>query len=261
MPSVLRWFRILPLTVLVASVFLSVKIGAIWHGMNEVFRSSLTVTPAEAAGHAAAPAAAPQKKPEQQEPKKDEATAAAAATPATPPVDPAAAAPPPQTASAAPTTLAKANSWHSTSELTPSEVEVLQQLARRREALAARSDDIERREIVLRAAEQRIGQKLDELKGMQTTLEKLLKSYDEQKKGQIESLIKIYENLKPKDAAQIFEELEMETLLMVAEGMKERKLAPVLAQLSPSRAKDITEELAHQRSLVRSARNGEKQQP
>ena len=38
MPSVLRWFRILPLTVLVASVFLSVKIGAIWHGMNEVFR-------------------------------------------------------------------------------------------------------------------------------------------------------------------------------------------------------------------------------
>lgn len=259
MPSVLRWFRILPLTVLVASVFLSVKIGAIWHGMNEVFRSSITVTRAEAAGHAAAPAAAPQKKPEQQEPKKDEATAAAA--PAAPSADPAAGTPPPQTASVAPTTLAKANSWHSTSELTPSEVEVLQQLARRREALAARSDDIERREIVLRAAEQRIGQKLDELKGMQATLEKLLKSYDEQKKGQIESLIKIYENLKPKDAAQIFEELEMETLLMVAEGMKERKLAPVLAQLSPSRAKDITEELAHQRSLVRSARNGEKQQP
>ena len=74
MPSVLRWFRILPLTVLVASVFLSVKIGAIWHGMNEVFRSSLTVTHAEAASHAAAPAA-PEKKPEQHEPKKDAATA------------------------------------------------------------------------------------------------------------------------------------------------------------------------------------------
>jgi flagellar motility protein MotE (MotC chaperone) len=253
MPSVLRWFRILPLTVLVASVFLTVKIGAIWHGMNEVFRSGVAVSHAEAAGHAATPPAAPQKEntPEQQAPKKD--------APAAPPAGQASAPPPPTPAkSAVPTTAGGATPWHSTSEFTPSEVEVLQQLARRREALAERSDEIERREVVLRAAEQRIGQKLDELKAMQAKLEKLLKTYDEQKKGQIGSLIKIYENLKPKDAAQIFEELEMETLLMVAEGMNERKLAPVLAQLSPSRAKDVTEELAHQRSLVRPARNGQK---
>ena len=252
MPSIVRWFRILPLTVLVASVFLTVKIGAIWHGVNEVFRSSLTVTRAEAAGHAATPAAVSEKRAEEQKPK-DNGQAGA------PPASAAATPQPAQAASAGPTPVAKANSWQSTSELTPSEVEVLQQLARRREELAERSDEIERREIVLRAAEQRIGQKLDELKGMQATLQKLLKAYDEQKKGQIESLIKIYENLKPKDAAQIFEELEMETLLMVAEGMNERKLAPVLAQLSPSRAKDVTEELAHQRSLVRPARNGQKQ--
>lgn len=253
MPSIVRWFRILPLTVLVASVFLTVKVGAIWHGMNEVFRSSLAVTRAEAAGHAANPAPAPEKRPEEQKPK-DSGQAAA------PPASPAATPQPTQAASAVATPLAKSNTWQSTSELTPSEVEVLQQLARRREALVERSDEIERREIVLRAAEQRISQKLDELKGMQLTLEKLLKAYDQQKKGQIESLIKIYENLKPKDAAQIFEELEMDTILMVAEGMKERKLAPVLAQLSPRRAKDITEELAHQRSLVEPARNGKKQQ-
>lgn len=254
MPSIVRWFRILPLTVLVASVFLTVKIGAIWHGMNEVLRSSLAVTRAEAAGHAATPAAVPEKRPEEQKPK-DNGQAGA-------PPAPAAATPQPTpAASAEPTSLAKANSWQSTSELTPSEVEVLQQLARRREALVERSDEIERREIVLRAAEQRISQKLDELKGMQVTLEKLLKAYDQQKKSQIESLIKIYENLKPKDAAQIFEELEMDTILMVAEGMKERKLAPVLAQLSPRRAKDITEELAHQRSLVQPPRIREKQQP
>lgn len=262
MPSVLRWFRILPLTVLVASVFLTVKIGAIWHGMNEVFRNSVAVSHAEAASHAATPSAVPEKRSEEQQPNADAPATATPAAPAAPTAGPASPSPPPtEAASAAPTALAKAAGWQSTSEFTPSEVEVLQQLARRREALAERSNQIERREIVLKAAEQRIGQKLDELKTMQATLEKLLKSYDQQKKGQIESLIKIYENLKPKDAAQIFEELEMETLLMVAEGMKERKLAPVLAQLSPGRAKDITEELAHQRSLVRPARMIDKQQP
>lgn len=253
MPSLLRWFRILPLTVLLATVFLSVKIGAIWDGLSPVLHGSVAVTSAEAAGQPAAPAAK----------KKDETppAAAPAAEPvvAAPPASPAA--PPPQTAAAPPAAAGKTGGWQSTSELTPSEVEVLQQLARRREALAERSDAIERREIVLKAAEQRIGQKLDELKAMQSTLEKLLKAYDQQQKGQIESLIKIYENLKPKDAAQIFEELEMETLLMVAEGMKERKLAPVLAQLSPTRAKEITEELAHQRSLVRPARVNSQQRP
>lgn len=251
MPSLLRWFRILPLTVLVATVFLSVKIGAIWNGLRPAFHGSVAVTSAEAAAPPAAPAAK----------KKDEPAPAAAPaaepTVAVPPASPAS--PAPKTAAAPPAADGKTGGLQSTSELTPSEVEVLQQLARRREALAERSDAIERREIVLKAAEQRIGQKLDELKGMQATLEKLLKAYDQQQKGQIESLIKIYENLKPKDAAQIFEELEMETLLMVAEGMKERKLAPVLAQLSPARAKEITEELAHQRSLVRPARANSQQ--
>ena len=55
--------------------------------------------------------------------------------------------------------------------------------------------------------------------------------------------MKIYENMKPKDAARIFEALDMDTLLLVAERMNERKLAPVMAQLNSERAKEITVEL------------------
>jgi len=55
--------------------------------------------------------------------------------------------------------------------------------------------------------------------------------------------------MKPKDAARIFEELDMEVLLEVVERMKERKTAPILAQMNPQRAKTVTLELAQRREL------------
>ena len=133
------------------------------------------------------------------------------------------------------------------------EMQVLQQLAARREALDARAEDIDRRADVLRAGEARLDQKLRELRDLETLLQGLLKAHDTQQEEQIRSLVKIYENMKPKDAARILEELEMTTLLQVAERMSERKLAPVMANMNPGKAKAITEELAKLRQLVAGA--------
>ena len=63
------------------------------------------------------------------------------------------------------------------------------------------------------------------------------------------SLVKIYEAMKPKDAARIFEQLDIDTILLVAERMKERRLAPVMAQMNPEKAKDITIKLSKLREL------------
>ncbi len=60
--------------------------------------------------------------------------------------------------------------------------------------------------------------------------------------------------MKPKDAARIFEELDMAVLLAVGERMKERKTAPILAKLNPQRAKAIAIELAQRRELPASLR-------
>ncbi|HYN37784.1 MAG TPA: hypothetical protein VES39_00865, partial [Rhodospirillales bacterium] len=130
----------------------------------------------------------------------------------------------------------------------------LQQLSARREALDARAVDIERRGDLLRAGEARLDQKLAEMKELQTLLQGLLKSHDSQQEAQMRSLVKIYENMKPKDAARIFGELEMVTLLPVVERMSERKLAPVMAEMNPAKARTITEELAKQRQRVSTAR-------
>ncbi len=136
------------------------------------------------------------------------------------------------------------------SKLSASEIELLQQLSGRRETLEVRERAAEKQQALLKAAEARIDQKVRELKSMQATIERLIETYDEQQEAKIRSLVKIYENMKPKDAARIFEKLDMETLLLVAERMKERKLAPIMAKMDPTKAKDITEELAQLRQVL-----------
>ena len=64
--------------------------------------------------------------------------------------------------------------------------------------------------------------------------------------------MKIYENMKPKDAARIFEQLEIDVLLLIAERMREARIAPILAKMSPAKAKAITVELATRRPIPKS---------
>jgi flagellar motility protein MotE (MotC chaperone) len=63
------------------------------------------------------------------------------------------------------------------------------------------------------------------------------------------SLVKIYENMKPKDAAKIFEQLDMGIMLEVVERMKEQKVAPILAEMNPVKARELTSELAQRRQM------------
>jgi flagellar motility protein MotE (MotC chaperone) len=135
--------------------------------------------------------------------------------------------------------------------LTLNEIDLLQQLSIRRDKLNKREQEMEGRSGLLDAAEKRIDKKVQELKVLQVTIEKLLKSHEDQQNAKMGSLVKIYEAMKPKDAARIFEELDLTTLLLVAEGMKERKLAPVMAQMNPEKAKEMTVELTRLRELPR----------
>ncbi len=145
--------------------------------------------------------------------------------------------------------LRRVRQQESASMFTPAEVEVLQSLAGRREALQARAVELEMRENLLSATEKRIEEKIAELKKLEATIKAKLKQYDEQEEAKMKSLVKIYENMKPKDAARILEELDMDILLEVAERMREAKMAPILALMNSNKAKAITVELAMRSQL------------
>jgi flagellar motility protein MotE (MotC chaperone) len=162
--------------------------------------------------------------------------------PAAPSTEPAAAT---DAAAAAPVEEAVPDPFDYTDE----EVDVLQQLAKRREELDLRARQLDEREALVQAAEQRMEQKMAELKALQATVQDLLQKRSDAEEAELKSLVKTYENMKPKAAAKVFEEMDMDILLDVAERMNERKLAPILALVTPTRAKEITFELAQRQQM------------
>ena len=135
--------------------------------------------------------------------------------------------------------------------LTLTEIDLLQKLAVRSKKLDAREAVIREQAALLDAAEKKIDKKVQEMKILQATIEKLLKKHEDEQNAKMTRLRKIYEAMKPKDAARIFEEMDLDTLLAVAELMKERKLAPIMAKMTPQKAKEMTLELARRRQLPR----------
>ncbi len=125
--------------------------------------------------------------------------------------------------------------------LSDSEIDLLQSLAERRKELDLRAHQLEQREVLLLAVERRIDEKVETLKVLQ-------RSIQGETESQYKSLVKIYENMKAKDAARIFEELDMAILLPVTERMKERKLAAVLAKMNTTTAMALTTQLAQRRN-------------
>jgi flagellar motility protein MotE (MotC chaperone) len=231
-------FRFLPLTIFAAALMLTFKMGSIWEGFDAVLTGTISVARVQA----------------QQAPNQ-----------ATKPQAPAQPSPGESAEAAKPKTPAKKKKPSAASLatddptlLTQAEIDLLQQLAERRELLDDRERELEQRSGLLEAAESRIDKKVSELKSLQASIEQLIKTHEKVANAKVASMVKIYENMKPKDAARIFEELDMETLLLVAERMNERKLAPVMAQMNPELAKEMTIELtrADQLPLPGSAGGG-----
>ena len=140
------------------------------------------------------------------------------------------------------------------SQMSKGEMEILQGLSERRKQLDARAREIDLRENLLSVAEKRVDERIAELKRIEANVSAIVKRQEDAQERDVRSLVKVYENMKPKDAARIFEELEMAILLEVVERMREAKLAPVLALMDPSRAQKITVQLAERRNMPTAGR-------
>ena len=132
---------------------------------------------------------------------------------------------------------------------TRSEIELLQELSRRRKELDGRERAIIQREGLLMAAESRLEVKINELELIKTDIETLITKYNAQEEEKFKGLVSIYEKMKPKDSARIFDQLDIEILLEVFERMKASKSASILAQMKAARAKEITSRIAEKREM------------
>lgn len=126
---------------------------------------------------------------------------------------------------------------------TQSEIAILQELAERREALDLRSQEIDKKAIQLKVAEDEIDKKLKQLQEYEGKLQKLINAYNDKERAQLDSLVKMYSTMKPKDAARIFNTFEMDILVAILKEMKPSVSSAILAQMNALKAKAVTTEL------------------
>ena len=229
--------RFLSVMIFVTVLMLSVRVGNIWDGVTDVLRGNVSVVDAVyvTGARAQAEGDAADNAPETENAEVEEASPEEEAKVEQVPVEA--------------DGLTPELVTNDPALLTQAEIDLLQRLAERRETLEAQEKEMLMREGLLQAAEERIDKKIAELQNFQDTIEKLVKAYDADQVAKIQGLVRIYENMKPKNAARIFEELDMGTLLMVTESMGARRLAPIMAKMDPVRATEITVELSRLRNL------------
>jgi flagellar motility protein MotE (MotC chaperone) len=132
-------------------------------------------------------------------------------------------------------------------DLSPAEKALLQRLQDRRKELDSRATELDLREGLLRAAEKKVDGRLGELQAVQQSITAAEAERKEQEDKQIKDLVVMYENMKPKQAAQIFNQLDMPVLLEVASRMNPKKTSDVLAKMTPAAAEKLTVALARRK--------------
>jgi flagellar motility protein MotE (MotC chaperone) len=130
------------------------------------------------------------------------------------------------------------------SPVSASERAILERLQARRQELDARAREIDIRESLLKAAEKRIESRVEELKGVESRISVANGQKAEADAASFKGIITMYEGMKPKDAAKVFDRLDMPVLFEIASKIAPRKMSDILGLMSPEAAERLTVEMA-----------------
>jgi flagellar motility protein MotE (MotC chaperone) len=129
--------------------------------------------------------------------------------------------------------------------LSPGERAILERLQERRQELDQRARELEMRESLVVAAEKRLEARIVELKDAENRVNAAMNKKDEAEAARFKSLVSMYENMKAKDAAKIFDRLDLKVLIEVAGQINPRRMSDILALMSPEAAERLTVEMAN----------------
>jgi flagellar motility protein MotE (MotC chaperone) len=127
---------------------------------------------------------------------------------------------------------------------TGAERAILERLQQRREELDTRARELDMRESLIQSAEKRMDSQLTEIKDTEARIKIETQQKNAAEDARLKGLITMYENMKPRDAAKIFNGLDDGVLVDVASKINPRTMADILAQMQADVAQRLTVELA-----------------
>ena len=128
--------------------------------------------------------------------------------------------------------------------VSPSERAILERLQARRQELEARQREIDIRESLLKAAEKRIETKVEEMKALETRASAANDQKAEAENARFKGIVTMYESMKPKDAAKVFDRLDMAVLIEIASQIAPRKMSDIMGLMQTDAAERLTVEMA-----------------
>ena len=129
--------------------------------------------------------------------------------------------------------------------ISPNELQILQSLGQRRSELDQREAQLDSRAQLMQAADDKLDSRITQLTTLKGQIQALIDQANKTGDDDTNRMIKVYEAMKPKDAAAVITPMSDDVRLPIAAGMKDRALAAVLAAMPPDAARELTEKLAN----------------
>lgn len=129
-------------------------------------------------------------------------------------------------------------------EESTSETKLLEHLSERRDELSQQEEQMKMRSKLLEAAETRLNDRVEKLKELETKINVSAEMKKAEDAAKLKGLVTMYEAMKPKDAARVFDGLSFEVLLPLVDQMNPRKMSAILAQMKPEVAARMTTAIA-----------------
>jgi flagellar motility protein MotE (MotC chaperone) len=143
-------------------------------------------------------------------------------------------------AQAKPTTssASEKSSW------TPEEVALFKRLDERKKQLDLREAELSKLEEELQRQKSMLDQRLRELEGIRSEVATQLEQRVEVDQTRVATLVDVYSNMKPANAAKVFETLDEDLAVEVLGSMKKKNAADILNVLPAEKAQRLSEKYA-----------------
>lgn len=110
--------------------------------------------------------------------------------------------------------------------------------------------DIDKQKKLLEIGQEKIATQLAKLEKLKSELEKEKGTLTKEEVHNLTQTAKIYENMKPASAAEIFNKLEFVALVQIIKHMNQKKASAILAAMDPKKARYLTIELLRADHIV-----------
>lgn len=132
---------------------------------------------------------------------------------------------------------------------TADEERVIYRLRARSVELDQREHEMDTREALMLAMEQRVDTKIGELNALRTQIETLAGELTERESEDMNVIVAWYASMDAGDAATRIASLDLETQLQIASRMSQRTFGAILAEMAPPAAASLTERMAARSNL------------